>query len=638
MLKYITTILFVLMLGTAMGQSGTPDEARKKQNEQLNRKELREKRDLARHYYRNQEYNKAIAILDKIYWQDPSHINYIYFLNSLIGVSDFDKAEKLVKHHIKRNPNRTKYQVDLGYVYMTNNKTLKAKKIYDDIIENLPRDKFTIRSVASAFKAKRQNDYALKAYRKGRELFNDPYLFGIYIGRLYDRMGKFEKMFDEYLRLLTADQQKVQQVKYQLQNSLEDDPDNEKSNYFRKALLKKVQQEPDVRVYSEMLLWLFIQQKDFDMALRHTKALDRRFNLGGHKVYSLGKVSMNNNEYAIAKDAFSFTMKQAPKKSGLYHQAKTHYLDARFQELDNKIDPSAKALAELEEEYQSTLQELGYNRLTYDMIQNLAHLQAFYLHKQDRAVELLRKSIEMPGIPDKNVAQSKIQLADILLFKGDQWEATLLLSQVEKDFKNEPTGHEAKYKNAKLSYYIGEFEWAKGKFDVLKSATSKVISNDAMEMSLFLQNNLSEDSTHKAMKMYAKADLLIYQNKFDSALAKFDSINSHYPTHSLSDEMLFKKAEIKEKKNQYTLADSLYQKVYENYSGELLADNAIMRSAEINENILNNKEKAAGLYEKILKEYPGSLFTKEARKRFRKLRGDKQDGESKETPGTAFLN
>ena len=637
MMKYITTILLIITTGIAQGQSGTPDKAAKDEKP-LNKKEIREKRDRARHHYRNQEYKKAIAILDNIYWKSPSHINYTYFLNSLISVSDFEKAEKLVKHHIDKNPNNPRYKVDLGYVYMTNNKTRKAEQIYERLIENLPKNKSTIRSVASAFKAKRQNEYAIKAYKKGRELFQDPYIFGIYIGRLYDRMGKYEKMFNEYLQLLNADRQKVKRVKYQLQNSLEDDPENNKSQYFRKALLKKVQEQPDKRIYSEMLQWLSIQQKDFDMALRHTKALDRRFNLGGKKVYELGQIVMNNEKYSIAKEAFAYAMKKAPSESGLYYRARNNYLNARFKELENKIDPSDKKLKTLEKDYKKALNELGRNRNTFEIIRNLAHLQAFYLHELDEAVELLRSSLELSGIPEKDIARAKTELADILLFKGNQWEATLLLSQVEKAFKNEPIGHKAKYKNAMLSYYIGEFDWAKGKFDVLKSATSKVIANDAMEMSLFLQNNLSEDSTHKAMSMFAKADLLIYQNEFEKALTKFDSINAKYPTHSLSDDMLFKKAEIKEKKNQYRLADSLYQKIYENYSDGLLADNAIMRSAEINENILDKKEKAAGLYEKILKEYPGSLYTKEARKRFRKLRGDNQNGESKETSGTALLN
>jgi len=633
----IVTIVLILLFGSAIGQSGSPDEAKKIQ-EKLSGKELREKRNMARHYYRNQEYNKAISILDRIYWQSPSHINYTYFLNSLIAISGFDKAEKLVKHHIKRNQNNPRYKVDLGYVYMTNNKTRKAERIYERLINNLPKNESAIRSVASAFRAKRQNEYALKTYKKGRELFNDPYVFSIYIGRIYERMGKYEKMVDEYLPLLKTNNQKVNQVKYQLQNSLNDDPDNEKSQYLRKALLKKVQSHPDERIYSEMLRWLSIQQKDFEMALRHTKALDRRFNLGGKKVYELGQISMNNDKYTVAKKAFAFAMKRAPSDSELFYQSKTNYMDARFKELDNKINPSDKKLKTLEKDYKETFNALGYNKMTFDMIQNLAHLQAFYLHQLEQAIDLLRNSLELSGISEKNIAKAKIKLADILLFKGDQWDATLLLSQVEKAFKNEPTGHKAKFKNAMLSYYIGEFEWAKGKFDVLKSATSKLIANDAMEMSIFLQNNLSEDSTHKAMNMFAKADLLIYQNQFDEAIQKFDSINQKFPTHSLSDNMLFKKAEIKEKKNQYRLADSLYHKVYENYSGELLADNAIMRSAEINENILNNTEKAAALYEKILKEYPGSLYTREARKRFRNLRGDKQNGESKETSGTAFLN
>jgi len=55
---------------------------------------------------------------------------------------------------------------------------------------------------------------------------------------------------------------------------------------------------------------------------------------------------------------------------------------------------------------------------------------------------------------------------------------------------------------------------------------------------------------------------------------------------------------------------------------DILADNATFQLADLYENILGDTTKAQELYEKVLLEYPGSLFVVEARKRFRRLRGD----------------
>lgn len=255
-------------------------------------------------------------------------------------------------------------------------------------------------------------------------------------------------------------------------------------------------------------------------------------------------------------------------------------------------------------------------------MKNLAHIYAFYSYKSNEAIALLNEAILIPNADKKIIAACKLELADINLFGGDVWEATLLYSQVEKMFKNEPTGFEAKLKNARLSYYIGEFEWAKAQLDVLKAATSKLIANDAMELSLLISDNMDEDSTYTALNYYANADLYEYRNQYDMAFATLDSTRLLGLSHPIFDDVLLKKAEIVIKQGKYKDADSLLQKLVDFYPDGLLADDALFLQAELNENQLNNRIKAMICYENLIFKYPASLYTVEARKKFRKLRGD----------------
>jgi tetratricopeptide (TPR) repeat protein len=273
-------------------------------------------------------------------------------------------------------------------------------------------------------------------------------------------------------------------------------------------------------------------------------------------------------------------------------------------------------------EYIQLLDELGKTAFTIPLILNLAHLQAFYLGETDAAITLLLQAISIPNVLLTIQAECKLELADIYLFSDEQWEATLLYSQVEKTFKNEPLGHEAKFRNAKLSFYIGEFGWAKAQLDVLKAATSKLIANDAMELSLLISDNIDMDSSYVALGFYSKADLMVYRNKTDEALAILDSVQMVALWHPLHDEVLFKKGEIMLKQGKFADADSLFAKVTEMYPQDILADNALMKRAEIYQYQYQDVPKAMELYEKIMFDYPGSLFVVEARKRYRELRGD----------------
>ena len=268
------------------------------------------------------------------------------------------------------------------------------------------------------------------------------------------------------------------------------------------------------------------------------------------------------------------------------------------------------------------MDEFGRSRLTAEIVLELARLEAFYLKDLDEAIKLLTELIEYPNNDIHVQAEAKLNLADFYLMKSEIWEATLLYSQVDKDFKEDLLGHEARFRNAKLSYYNSDFQWAQAQFDVLKASTSKLISNDALDLSVFIMDNMGLDTTDRPLKLYARADLLIFQNRFDDAFKTLDSLSTEYPEHSLEDDILYSKSKIYEKKRDFSKQAETLETIIEKHADGIRADNALFELARLYEEQLNNTEKAQELYEKLFIEYSGSTFAVDARKRFRILRGD----------------
>ena len=576
---------------------------------------------LAFQYYGNKEYEKALELFQGLYDKQPTYHYYTYYLYCLTALNRFQEAEKLVRNKMKEDPASVRYEVDLGYIYLLTDKPDKATKIFEDVLDRMKPAKANISEVANAFTSRQQYDYTIKAYLRGRELLNYTEPFHQELARMYEMIGDYGQMIEEYLDLLEREPAQLEMVQSRLQAVMNKDLDDKISDQLRQALLKRNQRNPDNRDYGEMLLWLSVQQKDFEFALIQAKSLDMRFNEGGALIFSVANLSLSNEDYDVAIEAFNLLTKRGPENP-YYTESLSGSLQARFQKLTGGYHYQMHDLEVLKGEYLDALDKLGRNARTVILMRDLAHLEAFYLNQLDEAVGLLEEALDIPGAPEKIKAGIKLELGDIYLFTGEIWEASLLYSQVEKALKNDPLGHEAKFRNARLSYYIGEFEWAKAQLDVLKAATSKLIANDAMELSLLISDNMDMDSTYTGLAYYSRADLFMYRGQDSLAMLTLDSISMLGLFHPLDDDILYSKAAIYIQKKDFLMADSMLAQIVRIYPDDILADNALFKRAELQADALNNKAFAMELYQRLMLDYPGSLFTTEARKRYRQLRGD----------------
>jgi len=575
---------------------------------------------LANQYYQSGEYEKAASVYKKLYEKNTnSHFYFQRYLEAIMAMEDYEMAESEIKAQLKNKPDHMQLYVDYGNLLDRQFKHDEANKQYQKAINNIPPDVSVINNLGNAFTRLTKFDMAIEAYERGNELMGNDKLFAYNLADLYRRKGDVAKMIHYYISASTQHINQVERYKTYFQRNLNTDEDLEE---MRRQLYERIQEDPDNEIYPELLEWVFIEKEDYRGALRQARSLDRKYDEDGLRVMNIGDIAYNAGDYDIAIKAFEYVTANKSLNNRLYVDAKRNILKSKRKQVTRNYDYTQADLDSLKVEYLEFIDEFGINSQTEHLVKEYADFLAIYNNDLDGAIDVLNNLVALGSINKYVKANSKIALADYYLMQGDVWESTLLYSQVEKEFKEEYIAEVARFNNAKLSYFTGNFAWAKEQFGILKTATSRLISNDAIDLSIFILDNMGLDTTDLPLKMFAESELLTYQNKFDDAFAKLDSISEMFPEHALEDDILYQKANLYLMIKDYEKAKELYTKVYEDFPEEIRADNALFKLAELYEYQLEDEEQAKVLYEKLFIDFSNSTFAVEARKRYRILRGD----------------
>ncbi|MBK7808188.1 MAG: tetratricopeptide repeat protein [Saprospiraceae bacterium] len=573
---------------------------------------------LAVEYYNSGEYEKAAQIYESLYKESPNNKSYFnWYIQCLIDLKDYENAGRITQAELKKNPNDVSLYVTYGNLLERQGFNDKANAEYRKAINNLNPDPTNITNLANNFTNLAKYDLAIETYLKGEKLSNVENLYVYNLADLYRRQGDVKNMIKYYLITVEKEPSSAN-----IQTSLQRFLSEEDYPELQKQLYQKIQEKTDIPHYGELLQWTFTQKKEYDKALRQAKALDRQFEENGNRVFNLADVAFKDKDYNTAIDAYQYIVNNHGRNTSFYLDSKRGLLNSKKAKVTENFNYSKEDLLVLKMEYVSFLNELGRNTQTAPLMQEFADFEALYVNELDTAIMILEELRNFGGLPPDAIAKAKLALGDYYLMNGDRWEASLLFSQVDKDFKEGQIGEYARERNARLSYYAGDFEWSQEQFKILKGATSKLISNDAIDMSVFILDNLGMDTTEVTLQMFAQAELLTFQNKYIEAIQKLDSIKILFPEHSLDDDVLYTKAQIYKKQRRTAEMIEMYQTIIEKYPEEIRADNAIFELAELYETKLNEPEKAKVLYEKLFVDYSSSTFAVEARKRFRILRGD----------------
>lgn len=572
---------------------------------------------LAYQYYQQGQYGQAVVLLEKLFNSTKSDAYFELYFNTLLKLKKFDDAEKMVKKQVRQNPKNLQYGIALARIYQDKGQTEAANKLYLQVINNLPADEFKIREIANHFYGFQAYDLAISAFLQGRKILNDNKPFTYELLSIYRYKKDKNMLVQEYINALPQMPQLLPQAESVLSTIFEDNADYQ---ILQAALLKKIQKEPQTEIYNKLLIWQYLQQQEYEMALRQLIAQDKRIKDDGSILFNTANTFLDNKAYPTAIKAFEYLLTKG-KESQWYLPAKVEMINARYQMVvAGHFDK--KAITDLAAEYQAIIDEYGKTRQTVFALKKWASLQAYYLNDLDKAEKALENLLTVPGISAAETGQAKLDLGDIYILTQQPWEAFLIYEQVAKQFENQEIGNEARYRSARLSFYQGNFAYAKSQADVLKASTSQLIANDALNLSLLISDNLQSTVDSNALKMYADAEMLQFRNLPLKALIKLDSIDIVFPNNSLVDDILMAKSKIYIKNNDISNAVIMLKTITEKQTGSIWADDALFTLADLYEKTLKDNEQAKNLYQKLINNYPGSMYTTEARKRFRKLRGD----------------
>lgn len=470
---------------------------------------------LAKNFFDQGEYEKALKIYQKLYEGNPA--NPVYF-NGVVSANqqmeNFEEAEKMLMERLSRSANNPSILIELGHNFELQNNEGKAKRFYDEALQAIESRPNYAYAIARGFEQYNLLDYAAKAYEWAMEKSVDRN-YNLQLARIYGEQGKIEEMFSNYLDLIEDDMKFYGIANREFNRYISEDAQSEANIIFRKLLLKRLQEDPQL-LYNEMLSWLFIQQKDFDKAFAQERAIFKRSENSLQGILNLAVLAREAEEFETAEEIIGYAIEESPSRT--FNLQARHFLLNIKQETSGRED-----LAKVEEDFKSLLEEYGYSLETLDVQIDYANFIAFSLDKKEEAISLLKRSAEIS--PDKfNTAKVKMAMADILVVQEKFNEALIYYSQIQNLVKNDVISQNARFKVAKTSYYKGDFEWAKTQLDILKSSTSQLIANDAMELSLLISDNSLEDSTQTALKKFAHADLLTFQKKYSEAIQELDSI------------------------------------------------------------------------------------------------------------------
>jgi len=586
---------------------------------------------LAKKYYLDSDYEKAALYYEKIFKESEHRLKiYENYKSTFIELNKFKEAEKLIKTLIKENPNKLKFLVDLGVIYGIVDRSDKKNQVFDKAIEQIIKETSYDNAfdLGLAFEKIGNLEKALEVYLnfESKNLLN-PFAFHSKIALIYNKTGKTNKMINTFFEMLDFNNKFLQNVQNGLVNSIDFQNNLKEKEILRQSIIEKIQANPKKIVNIELLAWFYMLNNDYENAYTQIKALDKKLNKNGSKLLELGNTALNNQDFKVAIKCFDDVVLKSNSLEYKF-EAKNKKLFALKSKIlyGNKI--IQEELEELKANYLLILSQLNnsknvYNNSIrkYNLLLDLSEIEAFYLGDISSAKQHLNNAILIPRLKEKQKGNAKLKLANILVLEDNIWEASLMYLQIEKQFKDDQLGHLAKFKNAQVYYFSGEYDWCQAQLKVLKASTSKLIANDALELSVLISDNYNMDTSEVAMKLFSYADMLTFQQQFSKANILYDSILKNFKNHSLNDEIIFRKAKIDLKQHNYQKAVEHFKLLIDNYPNSILLDNSLFLIASIYEEKIKDFDQAKKYFKTILFDHKGSLYAAESRKRFRKLAG-----------------
>ena len=568
---------------------------------------------LALNYFDKGDFEKALISYDELLKNQPSNnLYFIKIIECLQQTKQLDKAETKLLERINTNK-QGNLLVELGFNYRLKKDEAKAKKYFDLAIDKIRKNASDVYGISNCFERKIILDYALLAYQTASQT-DAKMNFNYQMALLHGQMGNSDLMIETFLSESFTNPNMLLSIQNQLSRFIAEDTQETFREKVKKALLLRSQQSQDV-FWNQYLSWYFVQQKEFGKAFMQEKSIYKRNPESFANIVNLAQMAIEENQPDTANDIYGFilenTLDQELKIRANYYIQKL------------KIDKAvATDLPIITTNLDNLIKEFGISPYTLSLQKLQAHFTAFNLNDPEAAKTILKTALNLQ-INYYQAADLKMEMADILLYQEKFNQATIIYTQIEDDLKNDAIGHDASLKIARASYFQTDFIWATKQLKVLKSSSTQLIANDAIDLFLLINDNTVADSLQVALKKFAHADFLLYQKKSKDALSEYQKILLDHKGQEIEPITLYRIGKIYEEQGNFDLALNNYKMIIDNFKECIYIDEANYFSAEIYNNQLKDVEKAKKHYEEIIFKHEDSIYFTDARRKYRTLRGDK---------------
>lgn len=579
---------------------------------------LAQNAELANSFFRKGEYEKAIMLYEPLLESNPIRQDYFKsLLTCYQQLEKYEEADQLLNRQLENFQNQIYLYVELGYNRQLQGKPEEAKVYYEKSMEFIEENPSYAFVIGRTFRQNHLLDYALRTYKRAKEL-NPNLNTEISEAQIYGERGDIDKMFALYLDLVDKNDNYYSTAQRFMGSFVSNDKNDANNIMLRRQLLKRAQAEPK-NSWNILLSWLFMQQGDFDKALIQEKSLYRRNPGNAERIEEIGRLAYEYDDLETSKQAFEF-IRSLEDQNGLDPDALLR-ADIYLLQIENKWITSDEDRERLNAKYLELIAQYGRNLESLVLQVAYAEFLTYSFDAPDQAIEILRNALKLkPPKPERGMLDMTI--ADIQVFSGEFNQALVMYSKIQYDFKNSPLAQEARFKVARTSYFKGDFAWAQNQLKVLKSSTSQLIANDAMKLSLKISNNFDKDSLNEGLRLFAKTELLEFQRKYEPALDTLSLVLQEHKGRAIEDDALLKQGALLTTVGDYRGGENSLLNLLSTYPESLLIDECLFSLAKLYEDHLNEIDKAKEMYERIIFEYPSSIYLVEARKAFRRLRGD----------------
>ena len=566
---------------------------------------------LAQDYFEKGSFEKALSLYKKLLKSPNPRTDYAFkLIECHQQLSQFNAAQKQIEV-LMRQSNNPLYLVELGYNYQLQNQDIEANSYYNKALQAIEAKPNYVYGVAQRFEKHSLIEQAIQSYETGLKN-NINAVYYLQLAGLYAEQQNIEKMMERYLDYAEINSAYVNRVMRFLSDYISEDASQPYNQLFKKVLLRKLQAAPNI-LWNQWLSWLYIQQKEFKKAFVQIKAIYKRNPESFQGLINLAESATDASAFETAGSVYEFLIQNATD-TRLVIQANCRFLELQLKQSQSDF-PTIK------DRYESLLDRYQLGMETIDLQLSYAQFLAFYDSDSQAAIRFLKSALKA-DLSDLASAQLKMKLADILVTQNKFNQALIYYTQIQLRVKNSIQSQEARFKAAKTSYYKGDFDWAEAQLKVLKSSSSQLTANDALELQLLISDHKGSDSLHSALKLYAKADLLINQNKPKEAISVLETILETYKTDPIVDQALLLQAHLYTSEENYSRAEANYIRIITDFKTDILVDDAYFYLAELYRTQLGNTDKALLNYESIIFNHEDSIHFVEARKQYRFLRGD----------------